>query len=70
MYRNDKIKDKQAENGWTNEELAKRAGVNVNTVSAVRTGKSVTSTTLETIAETLGLTMVEVYEQKQETAHV
>ena len=70
MYRNDKIKDKQAEKGWTNEELAARARVNVNTISAVRTGKPVRSVTLETIAETLGLPMVEVYEQKREISCV
>jgi transcriptional regulator with XRE-family HTH domain len=66
MYRNDKIKEKQAEKGWSNEVLAERAGVNVNTISAVRNGKPVRSTTLETVAATLGLPMVEVYEQKQD----
>jgi transcriptional regulator with XRE-family HTH domain len=66
MYRNDKIRGKQAEKGWSVEELAERAGINVNTVSAIRNGKPVRTPSLEAVAEALDLPMSEVYAPKPE----
>lgn len=68
MYRNDKIKGKQAQLGWSNDELARRAGVNINTVSAIRNGKPVRSTSLEKVVAALGLPMPEVYEPAEVAA--
>jgi transcriptional regulator with XRE-family HTH domain len=64
MYRNEKIRGKQAELGLSNEELAAKAGVNVNTVSAIRLGKSVSITSLTAVVGALGLTMADVFEEK------
>jgi transcriptional regulator with XRE-family HTH domain len=49
------------------EQLAERAGVNNNTVSAIRNGKSVRTDTLEKVVSALGMTMLEVHEPKSET---
>lgn len=68
MYRNDKIKGKQAERGWSNDELAERASVNVNTVSAIRNGKTVRTDSLDKVIRALGLTAAEVFEPREETA--
>jgi transcriptional regulator with XRE-family HTH domain len=70
MYRDDKIRGKQAELGLSVDEVAERAGVNVNTVSAVRNGKSVKAETLEKVASALGLTMAEVFEPRPEAEAV
>jgi transcriptional regulator with XRE-family HTH domain len=70
LYRNDKIKGKQAELGWSVEELADRAGVNPNTVSAIRSGKPVRTPSLEAVAAALGLQMAEVYAPKPEAESV
>jgi DNA-binding XRE family transcriptional regulator len=67
MYRNDKIKGKQAELGLSNEELAERADVNANTVSAIRMGKTVRTDSLEKVIVALGLSAVEVFEPREET---
>lgn len=66
MYRNDKIKGKQAELGLSVEELAERAGVNPNTVSAIRNGKSVRTDSLGKVIAALGLTPAEVFTPKAE----
>ena len=68
MYRNDKIRGKQAELGLSNEELAEKAGVNPNTVSAIRSGKVVRTDTLQKVADALGLTMEELFTPKTEPA--
>jgi DNA-binding Xre family transcriptional regulator len=67
MYRKEKIRGKQAELGLTNDELAARAEVGVNTVSAIRNGKSVTTDNLEKVINALGLHPAEVFEPKPET---
>jgi transcriptional regulator with XRE-family HTH domain len=65
-YRNDKIRGKQAELDLTVDQLAMRAGVSDRTVSAIRKGMPVSSTSLERVVEALQMTMVEVYEPKPE----
>jgi DNA-binding XRE family transcriptional regulator len=69
-YRNDKIRGKQAELDLTVEALAVKAGVSDRTVSAIRKGLPVSSTSLEKVADALGMQMVEVYEPKLETESV
>jgi transcriptional regulator with XRE-family HTH domain len=69
MYRNDKIRGRQAELGWSNEDLAVKADVNVNTISAIRNGKTVRTDTLQKVTAALDLTMAEVFEPKPETAN-
>lgn len=64
MYRNDKIRGRQAEKGWSNDQFAEVAGLHVNTISAIRTGRSVRTESLEKAATALGLTMAEVYEPR------
>lgn len=66
MYRADKIRGRQAELGLSVDEVAERAGVNVNTVSAIRKGKNVTTETLQKVVDALGMTMAEVFEPKPE----
>lgn len=67
MYRSDKIKGKQAELGWSVEELAEKAQVNANTVSAIRNGKSVTTDSLEKVLSALGLTFADIANPTQTT---
>jgi transcriptional regulator with XRE-family HTH domain len=66
VYRNDKIRGKQAELGMSVEELADKAGVNPNTVSAIRGGKTVRTDSLEKVVKALGMTMLDVHEPKAE----
>lgn len=66
MYRNDKIKGKQAELGWSVEQLAKRAEVNPNTVSAIRNGRSVTTDSLGKVINALGLKPAEVFSRSRQ----
>ncbi|MBV8857893.1 MAG: helix-turn-helix transcriptional regulator [Acidobacteria bacterium] len=66
MYRSDKIRGKQAELGWSVGQLARRAEVNPNTVSAIRNGRSVTTVSLEKVINALGLQPAEVFEPKPE----
>jgi len=67
MYRCEKIRGKQAELGWSVEELAERAEVNPNTVSAIRNGKRVRTDTLEKVMKALGLTYADISERKPES---
>ena len=66
MYRDDKIRGRQAELGLSVEEVAERADVDKNTVSAIRNGKDVRESSLRKVVTALGLTMAEVYEPKPE----
>lgn len=66
MYRSDKIKGKQAELGWSVEQLAKRAEVNPNTVSAIRNGRSVTTDSLGKVINALGLKPAEVFSRSRQ----
>ena len=68
MYRCDKIRGKQAKLGLSVKQLAKRAEVNPNTVSAIRNGKSVTTDSLEKVINALGLKPAEVFEPRQEVS--
>lgn len=54
MYPHEKIKGAQAEKGMTNEQIAEAAGVNINTVTAVRKGKNVKLDTLGKVANAVG----------------
>ena len=67
MYRSEKIKGKQAELGLSVEELAEKAKVNANTVSAIRNGKSVTTDSLEKVLGALGLTFADIANPTQTT---
>ena len=64
MYRNDRIRGKQAELGWSNEDIAVKAGVSLPTVSSIRNGKVVRTDSLEKVVNALGMTMLEVHEPK------
>lgn len=64
LYRNDKIKGKQAELGLSNEEVATLAGLTPNTVSAIRNGKIVRTDSLEKVINALRLDPVEVFTPK------
>lgn len=66
MYRNEKIRGRQAELAWSNETLAENAGVNINTVSAVRAGKPVSVTTLQKVADALNLSLADLFTPKPE----
>ena len=66
VYRNDRIRGTQAELGLTAEEVAMKAGVNVNTVSAIRNGKSVRTDSLEKVINALGLNPIDVFTPKVE----
>lgn len=70
MYRNDKIRGKQAELGLSNEDLAEKAHVNANTVSAIRNGKTVRTDSLEKVVSALGMTMAEIFEPKPQAVPV
>lgn len=68
MYRDDLIRAAQAVQNLTNEALAEKSGLNVNTISAIRRGKQhVEVPTLQKVADALGLTMQQLFEPKQET---
>jgi transcriptional regulator with XRE-family HTH domain len=62
MYRNEKIRGRQAELGWSNEVFADKAGLHENTISALRNGKPVTNRSLEKAAVALGLSMAGLYD--------
>jgi predicted transcriptional regulator len=68
MYRNDKIKGRQAELGLSNEDIAGKAGVSLPTVSSIRSGKVVRTDSLEKVVRALGMTMLDVHEPKAEEA--
>ena len=66
MYRDDKIRSRQAELNWSNDVFAKQAELNINTVTALRRGEAVSLQTLKKAANALGLTMPELFEPKPE----
>jgi transcriptional regulator with XRE-family HTH domain len=70
MYRKEKIRGKQAELGLSVAEVAEKAGVDPNTVSAIRNGKRVRTDTLEKVMGVLGLTYADVSEPKPEAETV
>lgn len=66
MYRDDKIRLRQAELGWSNEVFAEKANVNINTVTALRKGVVVSLPTLKKAADALDLTMRDLFTPKVE----
>lgn len=64
MYRDDKIRGRQAEKSWSNERLAKEANVNPNTITVVRRGGNVKTDTLKKVADALELSMAEIFEPR------
>jgi transcriptional regulator with XRE-family HTH domain len=57
LYRHDEIRGAMAKQGFTVDSLAEKTGLNPNTVSAVRNGKSVNVESLIKVARALGLTL-------------
>jgi len=66
MYKKEKFRGRQAELGLSVAELAERAGVDPNTVSAIRNGKAVRTVSLQKVMNALGLTPAEVFVQPPE----
>lgn len=65
MYRDDLIRAEMGRQNLSRTALAEKAGLNVNTVSAICRGKEhVEVPTLERVAESLGLTMQQLFEPK------
>jgi transcriptional regulator with XRE-family HTH domain len=67
MYRKEKFRGRQAELGLSVAEVADKAGVDPNTVSAIRNGKRVRTDTLEKVMNVLGLTYADISEQSHES---
>ncbi len=68
MYRNDLIRAEMGRQNLSRAALAEKARLNVRTVSAICRGKEhVEVPTLEKVAESLGLTMQQLFEPKPET---
>lgn len=65
MHRDDLIRAKLGEKGWSKSELARRAGLNPNTVTAICRGDEVMPSTLKKAADELGLTLAELYAPKE-----
>ena len=55
-----KIKHAAAVKGWTQEKLAEKAGLTAPTIAAVYSGRRVRITTVNRIADSLGLKMAEI----------
>lgn len=65
MYRDDLIRAELEKQKLSRAALAVKAGLNVNTVSAICRGKEhVEVPTLERVAESLGLTMQQLFEPR------
>lgn len=67
MYRADLIRAEMGKQNLSRAALAAKARLNVNTVAAICRGKEhVEVPTLERVAESLGLTMQQLFEPEQE----
>ena len=67
MYRADLIRAEMGKQNISRSALAVKARLNVNTVSAICRGKEhVEVPTLERVAESLGLTMQQLFEPERE----
>lgn len=63
MYRDDLIRARRAAKKWTQEQTAKKSGVNINTYRAIENGKAtVEIITLSKVASTLGLPMSSLFD--------
>ena len=51
------IREARRQRGWTQAQLAQRAGVSRPTVARVETGSNISTSTLEKVAKALGLSM-------------
>ena len=63
MYRNEKIKGKMAELGFTVETLSQKTGLSTKTVTNVRNGENVNVETLSTVAAALEIPMPELFKE-------
>ena len=68
IYRNDLIRGKISQLGYTAQTFADAANLNHNTVSRLREGRDVKVSTLVKAAETLRMTMDEIFSPLEETA--
>jgi transcriptional regulator with XRE-family HTH domain len=67
MYRDDLIRAEMGRQNLARATLAEKAGLNINTVYAICRGKEhVEVPTLAKVAESLGLTMQQLFEPKPE----
>ena len=67
FYRTDLINGAMGAQRLTNQDVADRAGIGVNTVSAIRNGSpTVGLPTLKAVLDALGLTLVQVFEPAPE----
>lgn len=64
-----KIRGRQAELGLSREDLARRSGLSITTISAIRSGRGVTTDSLEKAAAALELTMSELFDPPN-TEHI
>lgn len=69
-YRDDKFRGRQAELEWSVEKVAAEARVSKKTVIAIRKGRTVSSRSLERVANALGIPMFVVYEPRSDTSAV
>ena len=63
-YRDDLIRAAMAQQRVTAKQLQTKTGVGYNTIIAARNGRSILTTSLEKIADGLGLPMRDLYERK------
>jgi transcriptional regulator with XRE-family HTH domain len=66
MYRDDVIRAKLGELGWSKARFAEESGLNINTITALCRGDLVSLPTIYTAAEKLGLSMQELFTPKAE----
>jgi transcriptional regulator with XRE-family HTH domain len=63
-YRNEKIRGKMAELGFTIETLSQKTGISQKTITNVRNGLNTNVETLSAIAEALEIPMSELFTQR------
>jgi transcriptional regulator with XRE-family HTH domain len=68
MYRNDLIKGKMAQLGFTVETLAEKTKLSTDTISRVRNGDNTSIEKLKVIAEALELPMPELFKTAEQSA--
>jgi transcriptional regulator with XRE-family HTH domain len=64
MYKNNLIRGKMAELGFTVESLSEKTKLSTETISRVRNGGNVNIETLTTVASALDIPMPELFEQR------
>lgn len=68
MYRADLINAEMGKRRMSGEELAEKAKLNPNTISAIRNGKSVAIPTLQAVADVLSIEMKDLFTFETEQA--